>query len=389
MEKKPQRLLSLDIMRGITIAGMILVNNAGSWGHIYAPLSHAEWNGLTPTDLVFPFFMFIMGVSTYLSLRRWDFKPCREAIIKILRRTIVIFAIGLFVAWLALWLRGIRSGAAVWEAACNFDHIRVLGVLPRLAICYGVGALIAIFVSHRRLPWIIFSLLAVYAVILLTGNGYSYSTDNIISIVDHAVLGPDHMYTSNYNGESFKFDPEGLLSTLPSIAHMLIGLWCGMKMMQTRDNSRRALQFLLVGGVLTFTGFLFSYGLPINKKVWSPTFVLTTCGLASTLLGLLIWIIDIKGYRRWTGFFHAFGVNALACYVLASIFSIIFGFISVPYAAAESGVISLKGWIVKAVMEPLAGGDLTLASCLYAISFVLFNWIFAYILYTKKIYIKI
>lgn len=389
MEKKPNRLLSLDIMRGITIAGMILVNNAGSWGHIYRPLSHAEWNGLTPTDLVFPFFMFIMGVSTYLSLRRWDFKPCREAIIKIVRRTIVIFAIGLFVAWFALWLRGIRNGDAVLDAACNFSEIRILGVFPRLAICYGVGALIAIFVKHRRLPWVIFGMLAVYAVILLTGNGYSYSTDNIISIVDHAVLGPSHMYTSHFDGESFKFDPEGLLSTLPSIAHMLIGLWCGMKMMQTRDNYRRALQFLLVGGVLTMAGFLLSYGMPINKKIWSPTFVLTTCGLAATLLGLLIWIIDIKGYRRWTPFFHAFGVNALATYLFATILSIIIGFIRVPYSATESGVITLKGWVVKAVMEPVAGGDLTLASCLFAIFFVLVNWIFAYILYTKKIYIKI
>lgn len=389
MEKKPNRLLSLDIMRGITIAGMILVNNAGSWGHIYRPLSHAEWNGLTPTDLVFPFFMFIMGVSTYLSLRRWDFKPCREAIIKIVRRTVVIFAIGLFVAWFALWLRGIRNGAAVLDAACNFSEIRILGVFPRLAICYGVGALIAVFVKHRRLPWVIFGMLAVYAVILLTGNGYSYSTDNIISIVDHAVLGPSHMYTSHFDGESFKFDPEGLLSTLPSIAHMLIGLWCGMKMMQTRDNYRRALQFLLVGGVLTMAGFLLSYGMPINKKIWSPTFVLTTCGLAATLLGLLIWIIDIKGYRRWTPFFHAFGVNALATYLFATILSIIIGFIRVPYSATESGVITLKGWIVKAVMEPVAGGDLTLASCLFAIFFVLVNWIFAYILYTKKIFIKI
>lgn len=389
MEKKPNRLLSLDIMRGITIAGMILVNNAGSWGHIYRPLSHAEWNGLTPTDLVFPFFMFIMGVSTYLSLRRWDFKPCREAIIKIVRRTIVIFAIGLFVAWFALWLRGIRNGDAVLDAACNFSEIRILGVFPRLAICYGVGALIAIFVKHRRLPWVIFGILTVYAVILLTGNGYSYSTDNIISIVDHAVLGPSHMYTSHFDGESFKFDPEGLLSTLPSIAHMLIGLWCGMKMMQTRDNYRRALQFLLVGGVLTMAGFLLSYGMPINKKIWSPTFVLTTCGLAATLLGLLIWIIDIKGYRRWTPFFHAFGVNALATYLFATILSIIIGFIRVPYSATESGVITLKGWVVKAVMEPVAGGDLTLASCLFAIFFVLVNWIFAYILYTKKIYIKI
>ena len=136
------RLLALDILRGITIAGMILVNNPGSWGHIYAPLAHAEWHGLTPTDLVFPFFMFIMGVSTYFSLRKYDFRFSWSSFAKILRRSIVIFLIGLAIAWFGLFLRGMFSEATFLEAVLNFDHIRILGVMPRLAICYGTGAFI-------------------------------------------------------------------------------------------------------------------------------------------------------------------------------------------------------------------------------------------------------
>ena len=133
-QKKSGRLLALDILRGITIAGMILVNNPGSWGSIYAPLRHAEWHGLTPTDLVFPFFMFIMGVSSYISLRKFDFSFSWPTFIKIIRRTIVIFAIGLAIAWLGLFLRGIASGASIIESTLNFDHILILGLRPRLAI---------------------------------------------------------------------------------------------------------------------------------------------------------------------------------------------------------------------------------------------------------------
>ena len=150
-KKKPQRLLALDILRGLTIAGMILVNNPGSWGNIYAPLRHAEWHGLTPTDLVFPFFMFIMGVSTYMSLRKYDFRLSGAACMKILRRTVVIFFIGVAIAWLSLFLRGIANGASLSDAVLTFDSIRVLGVMPRLAICYGAGSLLALAMSRRAL----------------------------------------------------------------------------------------------------------------------------------------------------------------------------------------------------------------------------------------------
>lgn len=379
---KPGRLLSLDILRGITIAGMILVNNPGSWGSIYAPLRHAEWHGLTPTDLVFPFFMFIMGVSTYMSLRKYDFRLTGASLLKVVRRSVVIFLIGIAIAWLSLTLRRISSGSGVAEAMINFDHIRMLGVMPRLAICYGVGSLMALSMHRTALAWTVAALLAVYAAVLLLCNGLMFSADNIIAVIDRAVLGEAHMYSDTVDGITLKFDPEGLLSTIPSICHMLIGYLCGAMLMQTADNRERTLRLFIVGAVLTFAGMLLSYGCPINKKIWSPTFVLTTCGLASTLLALLIWVIDIRGHRRWCRFFESFGVNPLFMYCLGAVLSILFGFISV-------GGTSLHAWLYADVWTPLAGGDKVLGSLLYALAFVALNWCVGFILYKKKIYIKI
>lgn len=386
---KKQRLLALDILRGITIAGMILVNNPGSWGHIYAPLAHASWNGLTPTDLVFPFFMFIMGISTYFSLRGYNFTLDAKSGWKILRRTVVIFLIGMFIAWFGLFLRGVLSDKTFWEAVLNFDHIRILGVMPRLALCYGIGSVCALLIKGRALWWFVGGMLAVYSVLLIFGNGFEFADTNIISVIDHKVLGPDHMYADTIDGVTLKFDPEGLLSTLPSIAHMLIGFICGGLTLSTKDNHERINRLFIVGTILTFSGFLLSYGMPINKKIWSPTFVLTTCGLAASFLGLLIWIIDIRGHKRWCRFFEAFGINPLFMYCLGAVLSIIIGAVKIPWSGVESGMISIKGWAYQAVLMPLCGDDATLASLLFALAFVFINWLIGLILYKKKIYIKI
>ncbi len=384
------RLLSLDILRGITVAGMILVNNPGSWGNIYAPLEHAPWNGLTPTDLVFPFFMFIMGVSTYFSLRKYDFRFSGAAAWKILRRAIVILFIGWAIAWFGRFLRGVMNpDISLLEATFTFDHMRLLGVLPRLAICYAVTAIIALLVNHKHLIWIVGGMLVAYALMLIFGHGYDFSDVNIISVVDHKVLGPNHMYADTIDGVTLKFDPEGLLSTLPSIAHCMIGFLCGGMIVATKDNAERCNKLFIVGAILTFAGFLLAYGLPINKKIWSPTFVLTTCGLASTLLALLIWIIDIRGHRRWCTFFETFGVNPLFLYSLSAILSITFGAVKIPFSAAESGMASFSQIIYRYTYIPICGGDKVLASLCYAVTFVLINWAVGYILYKKKIYIKI
>ncbi len=383
--KSGQRLLSLDIMRGITVTGMILVNNPGNGDCSYEPLHHAAWNGLTPTDLVFPFFMFIMGISTYMSLRKSDFRSSIPLIVKILRRSVVIFAIGLAITWFGLFMRGINSGAEVLAAALDFSHLRLLGVLPRLALCYCVASIVAVTLRHRYLPFLVVTLLVTYTAVLLAGHGWEFSGDNVISIVDHKVLGADHMHTTRVDGVAMKFDPEGLLSTLPSIAHVLIGFLCGMTIMSTSSNRDRINKLFIIGTVLTFAGLLLSYGLPINKRIWSPTFVLTTCGMAASLLALLVWAIDIKGWKRWTRFFHVFGVNPLFLYVLSEVMEISFGYECITVGAEVLSVRDiLFGWFYS-----LPGFAPSFASLCYTIVFVLLNWLVGLFLYRKNIYIKI
>lgn len=382
------RLLSLDVLRGITIAGMILVNNPGSWASIYAPLGHAAWNGLTPTDLVFPFFMFIMGISTFISLRKFNFEWNGATLYKILKRTFLIFVIGMGIGWLSLSFRTFRALETeelgflerFFRAISNFENIRILGVLQRLALSYGATAIIAILVKHKYIPYIIVGSLLGYFVLLVMGNGFEFSEQNIISVVDRAVLGVNHMYTDS----GLHFEPEGLLSTLPSIAHVLIGFYAGKMLMQTKDNHERIQHLFIMGAILTFAGFLLSYGCPINKKIWSPTFVLTTCGLASTFLALLVWVIDVKGHKRWSRFFESFGVNPLFIYVAAAVLSILLGNIFIMNAGEP---VSIKGFIYGVGLQPYLGDYF--GSFVYAALFVALNWVIGSVLYKKQIYIKI
>ena len=404
--KAKKRILALDILRGITIAGMIMVNNPGSWGYIYAPLRHAEWFGLTPTDLVFPFFMFIMGISTYISLRKYDFAYSHATLIKVVRRTIVIFLIGLAIGWfsrLCYGLAGADSSLPLWNriltTANSFGTLRILGVMQRLALCYCAVSIIAITVKHNRIPYIIAGILVVYGALLLMFHGLEFSLQNIVYVIDHALFGDAHLYkdtvaslvgsvksSSEFSVDIFQrqrlpIDPEGLLSTLPSIAHVLIGFCCGRIIVNVADNRDKVFKFLILGTILIFTGFLLSYGMPISKKLWTPTFAIVTCGLASSLLALLIWIIDIKGYKKWTRFFESFGINPLFMYVLGGVLGILFGTISI-------GGHSIHAWIYSETLIPLVG-DKTFASLLYALIFIGINWSIGYILYKKKIYIKI
>lgn len=383
--KSNTRLLSLDVMRGITIAGMIMVNNPGSWDAVYTPLEHAAWNGLTPTDLVFPFFMFIMGISCYASLRKFDFRPTRQVIYKILKRTALIFLVGLVLAWFGLSLSTYNQLKAenlpffshVWGAVTNFESVRILGVLQRLALCYGFASLIVVLVKHKYIPYIIIGGLVGYFFILVGGNGFEPNDTNILGIVDRSVFSLKHLYLDR------GVEPEGLLSTIPSVCHVLIGFYCGRMLMETKDNKERMLNLFLAGTIMTFLGFLLSYGCPINKKIWSPTFVLVTCGLGSLLLALLIWIIDVKQYKSWSRFFQAFGVNPLAIYVFAGILASLIDFIVVNY---KGDVFDLKSLCYEALAYCF---NPYFASLAFALLFIGVCWTVAYVLYKKKIYIKL
>lgn len=395
--KTTSRILSIDILRGLTIAGMITVNNPGSWSYMYAPLEHAEWNGLTPTDLVYPFFMCVMGMCIYIAMRKFDFACNRATVYKIVKRMVLIYLVGLAIVWFSAFCRrwnnpqeGADFFSQLWYMVWSFDKLRLTGVLARLAICYGITALLAITVLHKHLPYVIVGLLLTYFVILMAGNGFAYDETNILSIVDRAVLTDAHMYHDN------GIDPEGLLSTLPSIAHTLLGFIIGSLLFRKADAGAQQLDartnitltkvvpLFVVGTSLLFAGYLLSYGCPINKKVWSPTFVLVTCGLASMLLALLTWIIDVKGKKSWSKFFEVFGVNPLFLFVLSDFFAIVFGAFTFPVGDKQMNVV---GFVYSQLLSPVFGeyGG----SLVYSLLFIALNWVIGYQLYKRKIYIKL
>ncbi|MCR4852219.1 MAG: DUF5009 domain-containing protein [Prevotella sp.] len=354
--KENKRLISLDVLRGITVAGMILVNHG--IGDTFAPLKHSEWNGMTPCDLVFPFFLFIMGVSTFLSLRKYQFKWSSAIARKIAVRTLLIFLIGLGINWLANGFGG------DW----GWTHLRIMAVLQRIALCYCAVSLLAIFANKYCLH-IAFALLVIYTVVLVLGNGYATDGSNIAARIDNALLGPTHLYTHT------PIDPEGLLGTISAIAHTLIGFWCGRVMMEAETISKKVMHVLLVGAILVFGGYLLSYGLPLNKCIWSPSYVLMTCGLASLLLGILMYVIQIQQHTRWSTPFLVFGVNPLFLYILSEVMSIVCWSIGVNEKLynAICSVVTNTYW----------------ASLCFASTIVVVCGLVGWVLYRRKIFIKI
>lgn len=378
------RLYSLDVLRGITVAGMILVNNPGSWKYVFAPLRHAEWTGLTPTDLVFPFFMFIMGVSMWASLRRYGGKWSAEGCRKVLRRTVLLYIVGFAIVWLstslgnwhALASEHVGWGERLLRSIFDFSHIRITGVLQRLAVCYGAAALIVLRWGRRPIPYIAGALLLGYGILLAAGNGYAYDTTNILSVVDRAVLGAGHMY--NDHG----IDPEGILSTIPSIGHVLLGIWVGSVVFTDAPLAARRRKTALLGAGMLVLGLLLIPICPVSKKIWTPTFVLVTCALGTLLLACLIWLTDEKGRLRGAAgrFFEVFGCNPLFIYATATVMAVVL-------YRTPLGDGTLYSSIYRHAFQPLLGdygGSLA-----FALTFVAVNWFIGWLLYRKKIFIKL
>ncbi len=377
---KQQRLVALDVLRGLTIAGMILVNSAGNWSHIYAPLRHAAWNGMTPADLIFPLFIFMMGMSMYISLKKFSFTLSHALLLKIVRRTAVIFLLGTLIYAADTCLYALRSALQQghphpWqEAFASLQHLRALGVLQRLALCYGIGALIVTTVRHRHLPYWIATLLAGYALILLTGDGFVRGPENILAQTDTLLLGTAHIYGGGY------LDPEGILSTLPAIAQVLTGFCFGKVCMECTDMKDKLNRLFVPGSLLLIGGFVLQDLCPLNKTVWSPTFTLVTCGFSVLLLSILLWYIDGTGQFRKTHFLEVFGVNPLFCYMLSQLLYILLNYLPL-------GETSTHSFIYQRLTSCF--GDNECASFLYAFLFVAVVWLAGSYLYKKKIYIKI
>jgi len=363
------RLASLDVFRGITIAGMILVNNPGSWSFIYAPLRHAEWHGWTPTDLIFPFFLFIVGVSiTFSFSRRTNLGDISSSLyFKILRRTIVLFGVGYFLRVFPLF---------------SFESLRIPGVLQRIALCYLFASLLFLKVrSKGRVAVILFLLVGYWAVMKFVpvpgyGAGGLEFEGNLCSFIDMKLLA-GHLYKTT-------FDPEGILSTFPAIATALLGTLTGDWLLSKRGQGQKMAGLFAAGIMFVISGLLLHPMFPINKQLWTSTFVIFTAGAALIIFGLCYGINDVFGQKKWAYPFLVFGTNAIAVYAGSTL---MVKLISRIHLSVQGEGMSLQGFIYNKLLVPWAGP--LNGSLLYPLILLLIWLAILHPLYNKKIFIKI
>ena len=363
-----KRFESLDVLRGITIAAMILVNTPGSWSHVYPFLLHADWVGCTPTDLVFPFFLFIVGSSMAFSFKKYGFRLSRELAIKILRRTFLIFLIGLLLNLYPFYNKSPES----W---------RIMGVLQRIALSYGVGAFLVVLFNRRWLIYISALVLLLYWLLLSTAGVGAYALEtNLVRSIDLAVFGSTHVY----GGFGIPFEPEGLLSTIPAIVTVLIGYLASAHIRDHVEDKRLILHLISSAVILICLGLLWGMTFPIIKPLWTSSYVLYTAGFAILCWALLIWIIDFKGLKRGFFFFKVYGMNALFVFVLSVIWVKTLFLFEIEFGTE---VINAYRWIYLAIMKP-AFGDLN-GSLAFAITHILVYWTIIWYMYRRKIFVKI
>lgn len=365
-----ERLVSLDAFRGITIAGMILVNNPGSWSYLYGPLGHAKWHGWTPTDLIFPFFLFIIGVAMSFSLfqPQEDSAARKKLYIKIVRRALIIYGLGLFMAAYPKF---------------NFSTLRLVGVLPRIAICYLIASLITINTSMRGQAGVAAGLLILYWGLMKLvpvpgfGAGDLSVEGNFAAYIDSHLL-QGHMWKENW-------DPEGLLSTIPAIATTLLGVLTGHLLHSGLDKKDIACWMFIVGWIAILVGLFWDIVFPINKALWTSSYVVFTAGAALQFLGFCYWLIDIKGYTKWAGFAVIYGMNSITVFFLSGM--VVRTMIWIKMADPDGKTITLYTWIYQNLFASWAGP--MNGSLAFAIANVLFWFGMMAILYRKRIFIKI
>jgi predicted acyltransferase len=371
---RTERFVSLDVFRGLTIAGMILVNNPGSWSYVYPPLEHAKWNGWTPTDLIFPFFLFIVGVSITLSMgKRVASDTERKGIyLRILRRTLILFALGVFL-----------NGFPYFE----LSSIRIPGVLQRIALCYFFSAILFLKTSFRTQVVITFALLVGYWLIMTLvpvpghGAGVLDKEGNLAAYVDNFLL-RGHLWQ-----QSLTWDPEGLLSTIPAVATTMLGVLTGQWLRSSRDPRQKTYGLLAGALIGIILGLIMNVFFPINKSLWTSSYVLLTAGLAMLFLALCYRLVDQKGYKKIAMPFVVFGVNAIAIYVLAAIVAVLIDVFHVGAANPNGERASIKDYIYEHLFASWAGPFN--GSLLFALFFVLLMFVAAWILYRKRIFIKV
>jgi predicted acyltransferase len=384
---KPDRLVSLDVFRGATIMAMILVNNPGTWSAVYPPLRHAKWNGWTLTDLIFPFFLFIVGVSIALAFTHRVAQGASrlDLISRAARRSAVLFALGLLLAAYPIFewkdTFGVRSGA--------FETIRMMGVLQRIAICYFLASLIYLFTRPRAQATLSGGLLLVYWALMtlvpVPGIGPGNLTDppaNLAAFIDRSLLGEAHLWS----GAARQWDPEGLLSTLPALATTLLGVWAGRLLsIEQLEALQKAVRLLVYGVFLIATGYIWNWVFPINKSIWSSSYAVFTAGLAMSVLGSIYWIVDIQKKRQGTRLFVVYGVNSITVFVLSGLLARTLSLIEVPSTAGAE--ISLQSWIFEKLFLTIASP--INASLLYAIVWIVGWYAVLTLMYRRGVILKV
>lgn len=377
------RYMSIDFFRGLVVAFMIVVNTPGTLEYAYAPLEHALWFGCTLADVVFPSFLFLVGVSMWFAFAKYGRQWSPEAGWKILRRTLLIFVIGLL----------LNKFPVYWK---HLDHWRIMGVLQRIALSYGLASVLVLLLSRRALIAVSIGILLLYWGILNWfatpgGDPYGIDTNAMLRLdrwiygievdaalhIDHWLFGDDYFW----HGNGFHFDSEGLLGVLPSIVTVILGWMSGAILTHRTARKGLLLRDLVAFGIICgFAGLAWGFYLPISKKLWTSSYVLYAGGVSMIMLATCIWLIDVKKWRAGTGFFLVFGANPLFAFVLSEALEQIA--FSIP-----CGDVDAYGWIYQHFFRPIEGGEL--GSLLFALTYLLFCWLICGWLYKRKIFIKI
>lgn len=370
---RPNRLLSLDAFRGLTVAAMILVNNPGDWGHIYPPLEHAAWNGCTPTDLIFPFFLFIVGVAIPFAMgsKKADATQHTAVLWKVLRRTLTLFCLGLFLSLFPKF---------------NFSVVRIPGVLQRIAVVYGICSFIFIKADRKTQFRLFWAFLVVYYLLMtlvpVPGVGYANlePETNLGAWIDRTVIGTQHLWR-----QSKTWDPEGLLGTIPALSTCLFGILIGTWLKRKdKEAAVKVATMYSVGVAAVLLGYICNAFFPINKSLWTSSYVLFAGGWATLGFTLFYWLIDVKGYRRYVTPMVAFGVNAITVFFLSGLIPRILNLIKVNYNGQELGG---KEFLYQKFFVPYFSP--INASLAGAITFVFIWAVILWIMYRKNIIIKI
>lgn len=373
MAEQQARYLALDVFRGMTICFMIIVNSPGSWDIAYAPLLHAPWHGFTPTDLVFPSFLFAVGNAMAFVMHKYT---AQNSLFwrKTLVRTIVIFLIG----YLLFWFPFFRETEVGWELK-PISETRILGVLQRIALCYFFASIVIHYGSKKIAVWFSALVLIVYWIVSYAFGDpvdpYSMAGNAGLKL-DLWLFGKNHLY----HGEGIAFDPEGLLSTLPAIVNVIGGYLAGDFIRKYGNSYETIAKLMVAGAFLVLLALTWDMAYPINKKLWSPAFVVLTIGIDLFIISILIYMIELYHYRRWTYFFVVFGKNPLFIYLTSELIIITMYTITI-------GKKNMVQWCFEEVFGSFASP--MNASLLFAVTFMLLNWMLGYFLDRRKIYIKV